>query len=145
MWLILRRNIVFLNICPILLVCTNKFVNPKKFMDYKFSNLLRKTNILSISEHFWATVWDCHFLTIKRSFQWILLKMLQGNRKYSLAVCGPYWGETLFFIYLSHFSGVNNIVIYTKSKLFSWFYLFKLVKKNNLLSISELLFEISIF
>ena len=43
-----------------------------------FSNLLRKTNFLSISVPFFEIV---TFWTIKKIFQWISPKMLQINRK----------------------------------------------------------------
>ena len=54
-----KQTQIFLRICP-------------------FSNLLRKTNILSISVQLSVIV---TFLTKERTFQWILPKMLQNNRK----------------------------------------------------------------
>ena len=55
-----------------------------------FFKLVEKTNFLSISELRSEIV---TFLTKKGSFQWISLKMVQINRKHSLAVCCSISGE----------------------------------------------------
>ncbi len=62
---------------------------------YPFSNLLRKTNFLSISVLLSDIV---TFLTKTRRYLWISPKKLQNNRKYSLAVCGSICGEKQFLL-----------------------------------------------
>ena len=67
---------IFLGICP-------------------FSNLLRKTNFLSISVLLSEIV---TFLTKKRIFPWISPKKLKTTDKHSLAVCCSFCGEKQFLL-----------------------------------------------
>ena len=74
-----------------------------------------------------------NFWTKKRNSLWISPKMLQYNEKHSLAVCGSIWGQrTVFFKYLSPFTGLIKRNCLNKSKFSSRFTLFKHVKKNKL-------------
>ena len=108
-----------------------------------FSNLLRKTNFLSLSELLSEVV---TFMNKKRSFQWISPKKLQNNKKYSLAVCGSYWGEKQFLLIFVPFYWFDRKQLFKQIQIslldcpFS-----NLLRKTNFLSISVLHSEIVTF
>ena len=59
------------------------------------SNMVRKTNFLSIS----VLVSEIDsFMTKKKSSLWISPKILQNNRRHSLAMCGSLFGEKQFLL-----------------------------------------------
>ena len=58
--------------------------------------MLRKTNFLSISVLLSVIA---TFLTKKRSSREFPGKFLKKKEKHSLAVCGSFWGEKLFFLF----------------------------------------------
>ena len=115
---------IFLRICP-------------------FSNLLRKTNFLSISVLLSEIV---NFWTKKRSFQWISPKMFKTTGKHSLAVCGSFWGEKQFLLIFVPFYCFEQKGCLQQIQIFLWICPFSnLLRKTNFLSISELLSEIVTF
>ena len=73
--LLFKQIQIFLRICP-------------------FTNMLRKTNFLSILVLVSEIV---TFLTKKKSSLWISQKMLQTTERHSLAVWCSFWGEKNFF------------------------------------------------
>ena len=139
MWLILWKNIVFVNICPVLLLCTKELFTtyPKKILDLFLFKLVEK-NKLSISE----LLSESPFLTIKRFFSEFHWNCFKTTGKHSLAACGSLWGENLFW-----FIFVQFLCFYLK-QLFKQFQILlricpnsKLLRKTNFLSISLLLSE----
>ena len=83
-----------------------------------FSNLLRKTNFLSISVLLAEIV---TFLMKKSCFQWIRPKMLQKAENHSLALCGSPWGEQQFLLIFVTIICLFKKSCLNKSKFSSWF------------------------
>ena len=126
MWLTLGRKSFFVNICPLLLGSSKElFKQIQIFLKiWPFSNMLRKTNFLSISVHV------SHFWTKKRSSLWISPKCIKTTLIHNLAVCGSLSGEERFCYYLSDFTGFIKKCCLNKSKFSSGFTIFKHVKGN---------------
>ena len=105
--------------------------NPNFTLDLLFFKLVEKTNFLSISELRSEIV---TFLTKKGSFQWISLKMVQINRKHSLAVCCSISGEKKgVFFNICRILRLVQKGLFTKNPNFPLdLPLFKLVEKNKL-------------
>ena len=111
---------------------------------YTFSNLLRKTHFLIISELLSEIV---VFFTKKRIFfSELAWKCFKTTGKHSLAVCGSFWGEKQFLLIFVPFYW------FAKKKLFKQIQIFllvcsfsKLLRKTNFLSISVQLSDIVIF
>ena len=83
---------------PFTCLIKNNYINKFKFSSW--FTLLKMVMKNRLSKYFWASLWDRPFLTKKRSFQWISPKMLQNNRKHSLAVYRSLWCEKeLMLIY----------------------------------------------
>ena len=80
MWLTLWRKTVFFNIYPLLLVWSKQFFKQIQIFlrICPFSNMVRKTNFLSISVIVFESV---TFVSKNKSSLWISWKMLQNNRK----------------------------------------------------------------
>ena len=80
MWLTLRRKPFFFNIYHLLLVWSKQFFKQIQIFlrICPFSNMVRKTNFLSISVIIFESV---TFVSKKRSSLWISQKMLQNNTK----------------------------------------------------------------
>ena len=80
MWLTLWRKTFFVNIYPLLLVWSKQFFKQIQIFlrICPFSNMVRKTNFLSISVIVFESV---TFVSKKKSSLWISPKMLQNNRK----------------------------------------------------------------
>ena len=99
MWLTLRRKTSFLNIFSILLVWSKRVLKQIQIFlrIFPFSNMLRKTNFLSISVLFSEIV---TFWTKKKSSLWISLKMLQNNRKAYFICMWLTLGRKTVFIYI---------------------------------------------
>ena len=79
-WLTLWRKTVFVNIYPLLLVWSKQFFKQIQIFlrICPFSNMVRKTNFLSISVIVFESV---TFVSKNKSSLWISSKMLQNNRK----------------------------------------------------------------
>ncbi len=108
-----------------------------------FSNLLRKTNILSISVLFSEIV---NFLTKKRSSLLVSPKMLQTKEKHSLAVCGSLWRERQFLLLFVTFYWFDQKQLFKQIKIFLRISHFSnLLRKTNFLSIFVLYSEIITF
>ena len=139
MRLILRRKKFFF-ICPILLLeqkgCLKQILIFLRICS--FSILLRKKNVLSISEILSEIV---IFWTKKRIFHWISLKMLQNNKKTSFSS-----EKRSFCLYLSSFTALNKKGFLKQILIFLWICsVSNLLRKTNSLIISELLSEIDFF
>ena len=80
MWLTLWRKTVFFNIHALLLVWSKQFFKQIQIFlrICPFSNMVRKTNFLSISVIVFESV---TFVSKNKSSLWISSKMLQNNRK----------------------------------------------------------------
>ena len=103
-----------------------------------FSNLLRKTNFLSISEFFSVIV---IFLTKKRSFQWISPKILQNNKEAEFSCRWLILRRNSFCLYLSCFTALYKKGCLQLIQIFLWIFpLSNLLCKANSMSISVLLF-----
>ena len=100
-----------------------------------FSDMVRKTNFLSIP----VFVSEITFLTKKSIFLWISLKMLQNNRKHSLAVCGSLWWEKKFLLIFIPFYRFDQKQLVKQIQIFLWICPFSnMVRKTNFVSISVL-------
>ena len=108
-----------------------------------FSNLLRKTNVLSISELLSEIV---TFGPEREVFSELSRKWFKTTGKHSLAVCGSLWGEKQFLLifvpfYCLYKKGCLQLIqIFLRIWHFS-----NLLRKTNFPSISELLSEIVFF
>ena len=118
MWLYLGRNF-FLLIFPLFY----RFDPKKLFKQIQiflrispFSNMLRKTNFLSISMLFSERV---TFLSQKRISLWILQKYFKTKEKHSLAECGSLWEEKLFLLMFVPYTGLIKKRCLNKSKFSS--------------------------
>ena len=97
MWLTLWRKTIFVNIYPLLLVCSKTvfLTNPNFPQDLSLFKHCKKKN-------FW--VFQCSFLRLsvfwlKREFLYDLIpKSFKTTERYSLAVCGSLCGEKQFLL-----------------------------------------------
>ena len=108
---------------------------------FSFSNMLRKTNFLSISVLLFL---DSNFFLLKSELLCEFpKKYFKTTEKHSLAICGSFWGEKLVFINISPiFTGLVKNSCLNKSKTSSGFTRFKYIKKNKLSDYFMLLSEI---
>ena len=72
------------------------------------------------------------FMSKKKSSQYISPKILQNQKRHSLAIFGSLFGEIFFFKYFSLFNVLIKNSCLKKSKFSSEFALFKYGKKNKL-------------
>ena len=94
-----------------------------------FSNLLRKTNFLSISKRLSEIV---TFLTKNSGFQWNSPKMLQNNRKAWFSCMWPIFKrKSVFLKYLTPFTGLIKNNCLNISKYFSGFVPFQTCYQKN--------------
>ena len=99
---------IFLRICP-------------------FSNLLRKTNFLSIS----VLLSEIVLFWLKGEvFSEFPQKCFKTTEKKSLAVCGSFWGEKHFFIFIQFYCFEQKGLFTTNPNFPLDLLLFKLVEKN---------------
>ena len=97
---------------------------------FSFSNLLRKTNFLSISVLLSEIV---TFLTKKRFFSEFPKKCFKTTEKHNLVVCGSFWGEKHFlFIFVQFYCFELKGLCTTNPNFHRDLLLFKLVEKNKL-------------
>ena len=98
MRLILWRKTVFVNICPVLLLCTKRIVHNKSKFSFGFApfrTCWEKKNFWLFQSFFLRFSF---FWTKKSTFQWNCPKMYQNNRKACLVVCGSFCGEKQFLL-----------------------------------------------
>ena len=108
-----------------------------------FSDMVRKTNFLSIPVFVSEII---TFLTKKSIFLWISLKMLQNNRKHSLAVCGSLWWGKQFLLIFIPFYRFDQKQLVKQIQIFLWICPFSnMVRKTNFVSISVFVYEIITF
>ena len=134
-----EEKTVFVNICTLLLVYPKKlFKIIQIFLGIcPFSNLLRKTNFLSISVLLSEIV---TFLTKKRIFPLISPKNLKTTEKHSLAVCCSFCGEKQFLLIFVPFYWFEQKQLFKQIQIFLRICPFSnLLRKTNSLSISVLL------
>ena len=81
-----------------------------------FSNMVRKTNFLSISVLVYEII---TFLTKRNVLYEFPQKCFKTTERHSLAVCGSLCGEKLFLKYLSPFTGLIKNSCLNKSKFSS--------------------------
>ena len=145
MWLTLWRKTVFVNIYPLLLIWSKNLLKQIQIFlrICPFSNMVRKTNFLSISVLVSEIV---TFMSKKNSSLWISPKMLQNNRKHSLAVCGLLCGEKQFLLIFIRFYWFDQKHLLKQIQIFLRICPFSnMVRKTNFLSISVLVSEIVTF
>ena len=132
MWLTLRRKTVFVNICSILLVDQKQLFKQIQIflLVCPYSNLLRKTNFLSISVIHSEIV----IFWIKREvFSELARKCFKTTEKQSLAVCSSFWGEKQFLlIFVPFYCFEQKGLLTTNPNFLLDFPLFILVWKNKL-------------
>ena len=106
---------------------------------FPFSNLLRKTNFLSISELLSEIV----IFWLKRDvFIEFHLICFKTTEKHSSAVCGTRWGEKQFLLIFSPFYRFDQKKLFKQIQIFLRIFPFSnLIMKTNFLSISLLLSE----
>ncbi len=108
------------------------------------SNLLRKTNFLSISVLLTEIV-NC-LIKKREVFSEFTRKCFKTTEKHSLAVCGSLWGEKPFLLIIVPFYLFDQKHLLKEIQIFLRIWPFSnLLKKTNFLSISVLLSEIVIF
>ena len=108
-----------------------------------FSNLLRKTNSLSISVLLPEIVIFCLKSEFFDEFPW---KCFKTTEQYSLVACGSFWGEKQFlFIFVQFYSFEQNGLFTTNPNFSLDLLLFKLVEKNKLSKYFWASFRDSIF
>ena len=143
MWLILWKKTVFVNICPILLLCTKRVVyNKSKFSSgfAPFQICWKKTKFLSISvllseiDSFWLK-WVVFSELAQTSFK--------TTGKHNLAVSASFWGEKQFLLIFAPFFCFVPKVLFTTNTNFplDFLYFSKLLRKTKFPRISELLAE----
>ena len=89
---------------------------------WHFSNMVRKTNFLSIYVLISAIV---TIMSKNKSSQWLPKKYFKTTERHSLAVCGSLWGEKQFLLILIPFYCFNQKNCLNKTKFFSGFATFK--------------------
>ena len=114
---------IFLKICP-------------------FSNMVRKTNLLSISVVFSEIV---YFLTKKEVLCEFPPKCFKTTEKHSLAVCDSIWGEKQFLLIFVPFYWFDQKHLLKQIQIFLRICpLSNMVRKTIFLSISVLVFAMSL-
>ena len=117
--------------------------NQNFLLDLPLSKIVWKTNYLSLSDLLSEIV---TFLTKKNSFQWIVPKMLQNNRRAYFSCMWLTLREKKIFVYICPVLLLwTKRIVYNKSNFLLDLLLFKSVEKKNFLNISELLSEIVFF
>ena len=138
MWLTLWRNFFWLIFIPFYRFDQKQLFKQIQifFRICPFSNMVSKTNFLSIPVFVSEII---TFLTKKRIFLGISLKMLQNNRKHSLAVCGSLWWEKQFLLIFIPFYRFDQKQLFKQIQIFLWICPFsKMERKPNFVSISVL-------
>ena len=142
MWLTFSRKKFFF----LVIILYNLFFQKQKqifLRIYPFSNIVRKTNFLSISVLFSEIV---TFMSKKRSSLWISSKMLQNKRKSYLAICGSLCGEKHFLFIFIPFYWFEQKHLFKQIQIFlTIFPISNMVRKTNWLSILVLVSEIITF
>ena len=112
-------------------------------MVYPYSNLLRKTNFLSISEILSEIV---TFWLKREVFSELSRKYFKTTEKHNLAVCGSFWAQKqIMLIFVPFYCFEQKGLFTTNPNIPLDLPLFKLVEKNKLSKYSELLSEIVTF
>ena len=115
---------------PFYRLIKNSCVNKSKFSSVlTLSNMLRKTNFLSVSVLFSERVIFGLKIEVLCKFP---QKYFKTTEKHSLSVCGSLWGEKQFWLILSPFNGFVRNSCLTNPKIFQVLPLFKHVKENKL-------------
>ena len=102
MWLTLWRKTVFVNICPLLLVCSKKlFKQIQNFLRIcPFSNIVRRKKL---AEYFSARFSDSHFYVKWKVHYEFTPKHFKTTGRHILAVCGSPCGENQFLLIIIPF------------------------------------------
>ena len=146
MWLILRRKTVFVNICPILLLCTKRVVYNKS----KFSSGFAPFQICWEKQTF--QVFQSFFL--RESLFWLKREVLsefprkrfKTTGKLSLVVYGSFWGEKQFLLIFVPFYWFDQKQLFKQIQIFLRICPFSNLWRNtNFLCISVILSEIDNF
>ena len=129
MWLTLWRKTVFVNMYPLLMVWSKQFFKQIQIFlrICPFSNMVRKTNFLSISVTFFESV---TFVSKKKSSLWISPKKLQKKKKalfWSMFL--TLWRKTVFVNIYPILLIWSKIVVYTNPYFPQDFSLSNMVRK----------------
>ena len=109
---------------------------------WSFSNLLRKTNFLTIS----VLLSEISLFWLKREvFSELARKCFKTTEKHSLVVCGSFCREKQFLLILSHFTALNKNGCLQQILNFLWICSFSNLLRKIFLTISELFSEIFFF
>ena len=129
MWLTFWRKTVFVNNYPLLQVWSkkNSLKNPNFPQDLPLSNMIRKTNFLSISVILSEIA---NFMSKKKCSLTISPKMLQKTERHGLEVCGSLCGEKQFLLIFYPYTGLIKNSCLNKSRYSSGFASFKHCKKK---------------
>ncbi len=129
-------------ICPILLICSKTIVKEIQIFlrIFSFSNLFSKTNFLSISVLHSEIV----ILWMKREvYSDIVRKCFKTREKYSLAVCGSFWGEKQFLLIFVPFYCFEQKGMFTTNPNFLLFRTYSSLLRKKTLSNSVILSELA--
>ena len=96
---------------------------------WSFSNLLRKTNFLTIS----VLLSEISLFWLKREvFSELARKCFKTTEKHSLVVCGSFCREKQFLLILSHFTALNKNGCLQQILNFLWICSFSNLLRKNL-------------
>ena len=107
----------FFNIYPLLLVWSKQFFKQIQIFlrICPFSNMVRKTNFLSISVIVFESV---TFVSKNKSSLWISPKMLQTTERHNLAVCASLCGEKKFLLIFIPFFWFDQKQLFKQIQIF---------------------------
>ena len=113
----LWRKTVFVNIYPLLLVWSKKFFKQIQIFlrICLFTNMVRKTNFLSISVIFFENV---TFVSKKKSSIRISQKCFKTTERHSLAVCASVCGEKQFLLIFIPFFWFDQKQLFKQIQIF---------------------------
>ena len=117
MWLTLWRKIFFVNIYLLLLVWSKQFFKQIQifFRICSFSNMVRKTNFLSISVIFFESV---TFVSKKKVLYEFPQKCFKTTERHCLAVCGSVCGEKQFLLLFIPFFWFDQKKLFKQIQIF---------------------------
>ncbi len=100
-----------------------------------------------LSEYFSACFWASQFFLLKRKvLNEFLQKCFKTTERHSLAVCGSHWGEKQFLLIVGRFYWFDQKQFFKLIQIFlKIYFLSKMVRKTNFLSLSVLVSELVIF
>ena len=133
MWLTLWRKPVFVYICPVLLLCTQRVVQNWSIFSSGFAPFLTCWEKQTLQVFLSFFLRESIFWLKSVVFSEFLPKCFKITEKHSLAVCGSFWGVKPFLLIIIPFYRFDQKSCLNKSKFPQDLPLFKLVKKKQTL------------